>query len=251
MKSIRLLPVVVLAASALLILKGIGLVTEGGYILSGTDIARAQAEQSQEFSQSEINAADRASGTLFSRAEQTPVSSSQIDAVPLTENKAGDKIAIGSNDGVNNTEKAILERLSERRTELDLLSDQLQTRATLVEAAEKRLAERIAGLQAIEARIGALVEEKKALDGVQFKGLVGMYETMKPSDAAAIFDSLSMSVLLRVARSMNPRKMSPVLAKMKTERARELTQRLASVEPEPSLNAPLDDLSSLPQIVGE
>jgi len=249
-RSIRLLPIVMLAAFALLILKGIGLITEGGYVLSGTEFARAQEEQSG-FSQSEINAADRASGALFSRAEQTPVSSSQIDAVPLSENKSGDKIAIGSNNGTNDTEKAVLERLSERRTELDLLSNELQTRATLVEAAEKRLAERIAGLTAIEARISALVEEKKALDDTQFKGLVGMYESMKPSDAAAIFDNLTISVLLRVARSMNPRKMSPVLAKMNTERARELTQRLASVEPEPSLDAPLDDISSLPQIVGQ
>ena len=250
MKSIRLLPVVVLAAFALLIFKGIGLVTEGGYILSGTDLAFAQEQQS-DFTKSEINAADRASGNLFSRADQAPISSSQLDAVPVTENTLGDKIAIGSNDGVNDTEKAILERLSERRTELDLLGAELETRSTLVEAAEKRLAERIASLELIEARISALVEEKKGLDDVQFKGLVGMYEAMKPADAASIFDSLSMNVLLRVARSMNPRKMSPVLAKMSTARARELTQRLAEIEPEPSMDAPLDNVSQLPQIVGQ
>jgi flagellar motility protein MotE (MotC chaperone) len=228
----------------------VGLITEGGYILAGTSVARAQEEPS-EFTESDQSAADRASGTLFSRADQTPISSSQIDAVPFSENNAGDKIAIGSADGVNETEKAVLERLSERRTELDLLSVELETRASLVEAAEQRLADRIKGLEEIEARISALVDEKKALDDKQFKGLVGMYETMKPAAAASIFDNLSMNVLLRVARSMNPKKMAPVLAKMSTDRARELTQKLASVEPEPAMDAPLENTSDLPQIVGE
>lgn len=36
MRSIRLLPVVILAAAALLLLKGVGIVTHGGYVLTGT-----------------------------------------------------------------------------------------------------------------------------------------------------------------------------------------------------------------------
>ncbi len=42
MKSIRLLPVVIFAALALLVFKGIGLVTNGGYVLTGTVPAIAQ-----------------------------------------------------------------------------------------------------------------------------------------------------------------------------------------------------------------
>lgn len=257
MTSIRLLPIVIFATFALLVLKGVGLVTEGGYVLVGTNTAQAQqqAEQTQQvepaFDERDVRAADRASETLFSRAEPAPLSTSQLDAVPVTENTSGDKIAIGSTDGLDQTERAVLERLSERRTELEIYESNLEVRTALVEAAEKRLAERIAGLEAIEARINALVDEKKAMDDSQFAGVVGMYETMKPSDAAAIFDSLAMEVLLRVARNMNPRKMAPVLAKMSTERARELTLRLASVTPEPALDAPIDDFDNLPQIVGQ
>lgn len=256
MKSIRLLPVVIFAVFALLTLKGIGLVTNGGYILTGTSTAVAQEDEEateSEFTPSDERAADRASETLFSRAERAPITTDQLDAVPVTQNNDGDKIAFSSPDGGNETERAVLERLSERRTELDNLGLELETRAALVEAAEKRLAERIVGLEAIEARITALVEERKALDDEQFRGLVGMYETMKPGDAAKIFDSLSMKVLERVARAMSPRKMAPVLAKMSTERARELTQRMAAVEPEPAMDTPLEvaGAAALPQIVGE
>lgn len=250
MRSIRLLPIVIVAAFALLILKSVGLVTEGGYTLVGTQLAQAQ-QTVPALDDGDLLAADRASEVLFSRAEPAPISSSQLDAVPVTENTVGDKIAIGSTDGIDQTERAVLERLGERRTELDILSADLDTRMALIEAAEQRLAERIANLEAIEARISSLVDERKALDDTQFSNLVGMYETMKPGDAAAIFDSLAVDVLVRVARGMNPRKLSPVMAKMTTERAQELTLRLAAVEIEPTLDAPIDELANLPQIVGQ
>lgn len=258
MRTVRLLPIVIFAAFALLVLKGIGLVTDGGYVLVGSGAAQAQTQTDADNTREnagqearEERAADRATENLFSRAEPAPISSGQIDAVPITENSYGDKVAIGTTDGQDATEKAVLERLGERRTSLEIREQELEVRSALVEAAEKRLAERIARLEAVENRINALVDEKKELDNAQFAAVVGMYETMKPNNAAAIFDGLTMDVLLRVARAMNPRKMAPVLAKMDTGRAEELTLRLARIEPEPSLDAPIDELDNLPQIVGQ
>ncbi len=249
MNSIRLLPVVIMAALALLIFKGIGLFSQGEYILSGTQ--KAKAQQQVELSEEEIKAADRASETLFSRKNQAPINSNAIDAIPLAETRDGDKIPLGSSDGINNTERAVLERLSERRMELDLLSEELEMRTALIDAAEARLAERIASLEEIEAKIAALVKERKAIDDAQFRGLISMYENMKPGDAAKIFDELNMDILLKVARAINPRKMAPILAKMNTEKAMSLTQNLAMIKPEPTFAEPVDDLSNLPQIIGQ
>ena len=55
-----------------------------------------------------------------------------------------------------------------------------------------------------------------------------MYETMKPRDAAKIFDRLDVSVLLEVASQINPRNMSEILAQMSPERAEQLTVELAN-----------------------
>jgi flagellar motility protein MotE (MotC chaperone) len=60
-----------------------------------------------------------------------------------------------------------------------------------------------------------------------------------------------MPVLLRVARAMNPRKMAPVLARMDPMRAKSLTAGMATEEAEPTLDVAAEDLSSLPQIVGQ
>ncbi len=268
MKSIRLLPVVVFAAFALLILKSVGLVTHGGYALLGAEWAQAQedtasgqaegeertADEGQgdlELTEGDVNAAEKASEDLFSSAEPAPVESSQIDAVPVEQNTAGDKIPVGSADGVDQTQKAVLERLSERRTELDNRAADLDQRQELVEAAEKRIEERISRLEELEASVKSLVDRKKAQDEERFNSVVSMYESMKARDAAAIFNDLQSDVLVRVATMMSPRKLAPIMAEMETEQAQQLTARLAQEEPEPALDQATDEMADLPQIVGQ
>ncbi len=264
MRSIRLLPIVLVAITALLLFKGIGLLTDGAYVLTGTEFAVAQTatqslsigdgsgQSGDELTDAESAAARRAADSLFSRAAPTPIESQQIDALIVEENRLGEKVEFGSNDGSELTERAVLERLGERRLELDALERELAMREDLVAAAEARLNERIAALDALEAQVQALVDEKNALDDQQFASLVSMYETMKPKDAAAVFDNLDMEVLLRLAISINPRKMSPILAEMQTGRAQTLTLLMAAdqtEEPVPA-SAP-DEFSELPQIVGQ
>lgn len=258
MKSFRLLPIVIFASLSLFLLKSVGLLTQGSYVLNGTSAAVAQEtmdakpenDAAAALTDSEASAADRASETLFPEGAEKPSDTGKKDAIPVTENALGEKSEIDSKVGSESTEKVVLERLGERRAEIDALEAQMATRMALVDAAEKRLEERAKGLELLEERINALVEEKKMLDDEQFSGIVGMYETMKPKDAAAIFNELSMDVLLRVSTSMSPRKMAPVLAAMTTSRAQELTVKMAEKELEPTLDTPIDDFSSLPKING-
>jgi len=54
-----------------------------------------------------------------------------------------------------------------------------------------------------------------------------MYESMKPKDAAKVFDRLEMSVLIEIALQIAPRKMSDILGLMQPEAAERLTVELA------------------------
>jgi len=74
---------------------------------------------------------------------------------------------------------------------------------------------------------------------------------MKAADAATIFDTLDMNVLVRLARRINPRKMAPIMAKMNPDRAQALTIRLADGQSEPTIDLQGTDLANLPQIVGQ
>lgn len=149
------------------------------------------------------------------------------------------------------TGQVLLDRLSARRAELEAFEQELSVRASLVDAAERRIEDRASTLEALEAQIASLVDERKRLEEEQFASIVSMFQTMKPKDAATIFDELEIDVLVRVAKLMSPRRLAPVLAEMKTPRAQELTVRLAS---ETSANPeliPSGDVAALPQIVGQ
>lgn len=172
-------------------------------------------------------------------------------ATPMEIDAQGLPVPIEDAASAAGSEGEVLERLAERRDELDTRAAELEMRLALVEAAEKRINERTAALEVLEARINAMVDEKRALEEAQFTSLVSMYETMKPKDAAAIFDELDPSVLLRVARAINPRKMGPIMAKMSPTKARDLTSGMAVDQVEPTIDLASENLSALPQIVGQ
>jgi len=330
MKTPRLLPVVIAAATALLLFKGIGLVTTGGYVLTGAGSAVAaggggdhaapaaangagvdptmalppdttmadtsptlsdgapvlplepegvaeagghgaepaaeppgEAAPAEEHAPAPIEAACApqaaaepaaghgeapAAADVAPLVDCPPSVNEHGDALPMELNSAG---VLAPMEGEGGSESELLGRLGERRDSLDAREKELEMRMALVEAAEKRLDERTATLKAIEAKINALVDQKKAAENEQFASIVAMYETMKAKEAATIFNQLDMPVLMRVARAMNPRKMAPVLARMDPMKAKSLTAGLATEQPEPSLDTPVEDLASLPQIVGQ
>ena len=81
----------------------------------------------------------------------------------------------------------------------------------------------------MQQRLEALESDRKAHDEANWRGLVKMYETMKPRDAAAIFNDLDLPVLLPVLDRMKETKAASVLAAMQPERARQVTAELAQL----------------------
>jgi flagellar motility protein MotE (MotC chaperone) len=128
----------------------------------------------------------------------------------------------------SDAERAILGRLAERRQELDTRARELDIREGLIAAAEKRVEARLAELKQVESQISVATEKKDQAEAARLKGLVTMYENMKPRDAAKIFDRLELRVLLDVASQINPRRMSDILAQMAPETAERLTVELAN-----------------------
>lgn len=143
---------------------------------------------------------------------------------------------------VSTAERAILERLLERRQELDARARELDLRENLLKAAEKNLEAKLATLKAKETG-GPRKDEAEA---ARFKGLITMYETMKPKDAAKIFERLEIKVLVEVASQINPRRMSEIMALMSPEAAERLTLEFASRSDTDKSQKPAD----LPKIEG-
>jgi flagellar motility protein MotE (MotC chaperone) len=124
-------------------------------------------------------------------------------------------------------ERALLERLQERRIELDARTRDIEMRESLLKAAEKRLESRMLELKDVESRATTAVAQKDEVEAVRLKNLVTIYENMKAKDAAKIFDRLDLRVLMDVATQINPRRMSDILAQMTPESAERLTVEFA------------------------
>jgi flagellar motility protein MotE (MotC chaperone) len=124
-------------------------------------------------------------------------------------------------------ERAILERLQQRREELDTRAHELDIRESLIQGAEKRMDAKLAELKQIQAQIKVETQQKTQAEDSQLKSLVTMYENMKPRDAAKIFDGLDPTVLLEVASQINPRTMADIVAQMSPDVAQHLTVELA------------------------
>ena len=134
---------------------------------------------------------------------------------------------LGDTEELSESEVQLLQRLSDRREELEAQARELDTQRTLLVAAEKRVAQRIAKLEELEATVAGLIEQFDTQEEARMSKLVEVYQNMKAKNAARIFNELDMRVLLAVAMRMNENKMAEVLGKMNPKAAQELTIEMA------------------------
>ncbi|WP_244479871.1 MotE family protein [Methylobacterium sp. Leaf94] len=126
------------------------------------------------------------------------------------------------------SERALLERLAARRDTLKQRSEALDLREQLLGTAERKLEEGVDTLKQGEDKAEGGGSQRAEAERAALKNIVTMYETMKPKDAARVFDRLSLDVLVPIVLAMNPRKMAEVLALMQSEPAEKLTVALAN-----------------------
>ena len=125
------------------------------------------------------------------------------------------------------SELEVLQGLTARRAELDARARDMELRENLLKAAAERLEQKFAELKKIEATIQALLKQHDDEQEQKLRKLVKVYETMKPKEAAPIFNQLDMEMLLDITERMKEAKIAPILAVMDTAKATDLSTRLA------------------------
>lgn len=270
---LRLVPIVLVAVAGLFVLKVAGIVIDGGYTLGAGHQAKsdrafreqtsvivrsAQAPLSQEparpkswaqemFGYPEVTGSVGASKPA--QPKDAPAQEKVDPKYAKTPPKAAQPGTVVQLDApqISPAERALLERLSERRKELEKRQSELDMRDTLLKAAEKKLEERLSELKQAEDRIVAATQQKEEVELQRLKNLVVMYEGMKPKEAAKIFEKLEIKLGTEVARLIQPRRMSEIMAQMTPEAAQRLTVELArSAQSDPRAGKPQD----LPKIEG-
>ena len=232
-RNIRVIPVVVVAVCCLVVLKIAGLVLDGGYVFD-YDPGRTTSSWAQDnlnFPGGAKQAAAKDDGDITGSVHGAPKDAPKDDKPkPEVPDTKPDGVVLHPEDNqppVSPSERAILERLQSRRQELDARAREIDIRESLLKEAEKRIQSKVEEVKAAEAKAAADNAEKAEAENAKFKGIVTMYENMKPKDAAKVFDRLEMPVLIEIAAQIAPRKMSDILGLMQTDSAERLTVELA------------------------
>ena len=228
-RDIRVIPVVLVAIFGLAVLKVAGLVLDGGYVFDyqpDQPAKRSWAQETLNFPGGSKGDPADITGSVHGKPKEEPPK----PAAPAAEAPKPDGVVVfpeQASQPVSASERAILERLQARRQELETRAREIDIRENLLKSAEKRIESRVEELKATEARISSATGQKAETDAARMKGIITMYEGMKPKDAAKVFDRLEMSVLFEIASQIAPRKMSDILGLMQPEAAERLTVEMA------------------------
>lgn len=133
------------------------------------------------------------------------------------------------------SEMLLIKELSARREQLDKRAKELDTRQSLIRVAEQRVDQKIREMETLRTQLQSMVNQASEAQQVQIDNLVKIYETMKPKEAARIFETLELPTLLNVVQRMKPARTAPIMAEMAPAKAKEITVALTRQDQLPQI----------------
>jgi flagellar motility protein MotE (MotC chaperone) len=138
--------------------------------------------------------------------------------------------SINTDKPTNNTftqsEIQILQELAERREALELRSQEIDKRAVQLKVSEQEIAKRLKQMQDYEQKLKSLIQEYNEKERSKITSLVKVYTSMKPKDAARIFDTLDLDVTVALLKEMKPSLSSAIIAQMPPAKAKAITDKI-------------------------
>lgn len=249
LRHIRLLPLLVLVSL-------LSFVVRAGTLITGLSDGLAFAQEEVKAEAPPLPSADAAAakpaddgkgdGAKAAPAETTadggkgpPLPASPAASMPEADTPGakpeGWKDATDTEMEFSEKQEALYKDLSKRREELDKREKDLATREALLEAGKKELDQKLQEMTVVRNQIEGLLQDQSEQEKARVQSLVKIYETMKAKEAAAVFNTLDMDILIRILQNMSERKTAPILAQMDPERVQQVTTLLAQKSQIPTI----------------
>ncbi|MFN7194811.1 MAG: MotE family protein [Rhodospirillales bacterium] len=217
---IRLLPVLILVGVLMLGLR-LG------------NLGSAVAQQSPSPQRASIPAAPAPGPRAALQATMPPVQFAQAQSTqgaPAAEPPARTRAGSVQPDGERTFspgELDALEDLAKRREEIDRREAELEQREAILQAAERRIQQQVDELKGLQTAVQSAIAKYDDQEQARRQSLVRMFQNMKPTEAARIFEQMELPILLELVEAMNERRAAPILAQMNPIRAQQITAELA------------------------
>ena len=131
-----------------------------------------------------------------------------------------------TNTAFTQSEIMILQELAERREALDLRAQEIDKRAIQLKVTEEEINKKLRQLKDYEQRLQKLINMYSEQEQENLNAMVKMYTSMKPKDAARIFNNLDMNITVALLKGMKPSSSSAILSQMDSQKAQAVTAEL-------------------------
>jgi flagellar motility protein MotE (MotC chaperone) len=216
LSKIRILPLLIIVAFLTFSLRVTEFVTDVRQIDGASLAAEAKSEKTQNPKSDSQMVENDGSDSSDSKVKKNDIPLGQEWSDPTS----------AGVDFSGNTDE-ILQELMDRRKAVVKREASLNQKEALLQATEQQVDQKLGELKLLREELKDLLDQQEEAESDRIKSLVKIYEGMKPKEAANIFNTLDMDIMLSVVGRMSERKSAPVLAAMEPEKARMLTVLLA------------------------
>ncbi len=160
-------------------------------------------------------------GTAEPAKDAVPPPVSIVPPTPVPTPVVSTEVALAT---PNCTDPALRAAITEQKADVAARTRHLTEAEAVLAAAETRATAQIQRLGAIKRDVEALMQQRSTLQQEDLKRMVSIYETMKPRDAARIFNDLETDIIIDVLDRMPERRSAPIIAELEDAKAREVTR---------------------------
>ncbi|MBQ8465807.1 MAG: hypothetical protein IJ545_07355 [Alphaproteobacteria bacterium] len=174
-----------------------------------------------QLSLNELQAAETSTPETAALTTALQTSDMQKDAQASSDNHDDEK-----KNQFTQSEIQILQELAERREALDLRSQEIDKKAVQLKVSEQEIDKRLKQMQEYEQKLKQLIREYNEKEKAKIMSLVKVYASMKPKEAARIFETLDLEVAVALLKEMKPSNSSAILAQITPVRAKAITDKI-------------------------
>lgn len=120
-----------------------------------------------------------------------------------------------------------LQKLTERKKELDAREEELSRVEQELTAQKSELEKRMKELEEARLRISAMLEDRVKVDAEKIETLVQMYSNMKAPQAAKIFESMDEDLAVEILGKMKKKSAADIMNLLKAEKAQIFSEKFA------------------------
>ncbi|MCX7978121.1 MAG: hypothetical protein N2578_03880 [Bdellovibrionaceae bacterium] len=150
--------------------------------------------------------------------------SNKVEPKPQDSPKSSSEVASNLN-GTDSIDH--LARLAARKKELDAREEELKRVEEELNRQKEELDKRMRELASIRSDVSNMLQERVKKDDERIDTLVQMYSSMKPSNAAKVFESMDEDLVVEILGRMKKKNAAEIMNLLKPEKAQVISEKYA------------------------